>query len=68
MPADSPRIWLAYLWRPIDLLKRYGLSAWQTLRGEREARAAWQREVWLERWLRGIPDQDAADVEPSDRA
>ena len=53
IPPDSPRILLAYLWRPIDLVGRYGLSAWRALRGERGARSAWQREVWLERWLRG---------------
>ena len=58
IPADSPRIWLAYLWRPIDLLGRYGLSAWRALRGERGAQAAWQREVWLERWLRGDEQLD----------
>lgn len=53
IPADSPRIWLTYLWRPIDLLGRYGRTAWRALRGESEAQSAWQREVWLERWLRG---------------
>lgn len=53
IPPESPRVLLAYLWRPIDLIGRYGLSAWRVLRGERGARAAWQREVWLERWLRG---------------
>ncbi|NIV28093.1 MAG: hypothetical protein GWN58_00890 [Anaerolineae bacterium] len=53
IPAGSPWIWLAYLWRPVDLLWRYGLSTWRALRGERGARAIWQREVWLERWLRG---------------
>ena len=58
LPADSPRIWLDYLWRPIDLLRRYGLSAWRTLRGERGAQAAWQREVWLERWLRSDEQLD----------
>jgi hypothetical protein len=58
LPADSPRIWLAYLWRPIDLLRRYGLSAWRALRGERGAQAAWQREVWLERWLRSDEQLD----------
>ncbi len=53
IPPESPRIWLTYLWRPIDLLGRYGRTAWRALRGEREAQTAWQREVWLERWLRG---------------
>ena len=61
IPADSPRIWLAYLWRPIDLLGRYGLSAWRALRGEQRAQAAWQREVWLERWLRS--DEQLDDLE-----
>jgi hypothetical protein len=58
LPARSPRIWLAYLWRPVDLLGRYGLSAWRALRGERGAQAAWRREVWLERWLRGDAPPD----------
>jgi hypothetical protein len=53
VPADSPRIWLTYLWRPVDLLRRYGRSAWGALRGDPAARAAWDREAWLERWLRG---------------
>jgi hypothetical protein len=61
IPADSPRIWLTYLWRPIDLLGRYGLSAWKALRGERGARAAWQRDVWLERWLRSDADRDGVE-------
>ncbi len=52
IPSDSPRIWLAYLWRPIDLVVRYGPLAWRMLRGEREASVAWERELWLERWLR----------------
>lgn len=51
--ADSPAIWLLYLWRPVDLLRRYGKGAWSALRGDPAARAAWQREAWLERWLRG---------------
>lgn len=53
IPEDSPRIWLAYLWRPVDLVGRYGRTALRALRGERGSRAAWQREVWLERWLQG---------------
>ncbi len=59
IPADSPWIWLCYLWRPVDLLWRYGLSFWRVLRGERAAQAIWQREVWLERWLRAdhLPDE-----------
>ncbi len=52
IPADSPRIWLTYLWRPVDLLRRYGWFAWGFLRGDRAAREAWNREAWLERWLR----------------
>jgi hypothetical protein len=51
IPADSPRIWLAYLWRPLHLLRRHGRSTWGALRGERRALEAWQRESWLERWL-----------------
>lgn len=52
IPLDSPRIWLTYLRRPLDLLRRYGGSAWGMLRGERAARAAWAQEAWLEHWLR----------------
>jgi hypothetical protein len=63
IPANSPRIWFAYLWRPIDLLGRYGLSAWRALRGEPGARAAWQREVWLERWLRTDAHLDEVEDE-----
>lgn len=51
IPADSPRIWLTYLQRPVDLLRRYGSSVWGVLCGAPDARAAWQREVWLQRWL-----------------
>ena len=57
IPVSSPRIWLAYLWRPIDLLARYGPSALRALLGKRTARIAWRREVWLERWLRGEPTE-----------
>ena len=59
IPADSPWLWLCYLWRPVDLLWRYGLSIWRALSGERRAQAVWQREVWLERWLRAdhLPDE-----------
>lgn len=53
IPANSPLIWLAYLWRPLDLIGRYGRTALRALGGEQEAQSAWQREVWLERWLRG---------------
>jgi hypothetical protein len=52
VPADSPRIWLAYLWRPLDLLGRYGKSVWYLARGQRAASEAWAREAWLEEWLR----------------
>ena len=51
VPVNSPRIWLTYLWRPIDLLRRYGQATWGALRAEPAARAAWERDVWLERWL-----------------
>jgi hypothetical protein len=50
---DSARIYLTYLWRPVDLLRRYGHSTWQAVRGDPVERAAWQREAWLEQWLRG---------------
>lgn len=51
VPPGSLRMWLAYVWRPVDLLRRYGRTAWGMLRGERAARLAWQREAWLEQWL-----------------
>jgi hypothetical protein len=50
--ADSPRIWLMFLWRPVDLLRQYGVTAGGFLWGSRSARAAWRREAWLERWLK----------------
>lgn len=52
IPADSPRIWLAYLWRPLDLLLRYGRSTWSLLRRQHASQNAWRREAWLEEWLR----------------
>jgi len=61
LPEKSPRIWMTYFWRPIDLLRRYGLSAWRALRGEQGTQAAWRRELWLERWLRGVPDLNEED-------
>lgn len=51
VPADSARIWLTFLWRPLNLLRQYGVAAWGVLWGSRSARAAWQREAWLEHWL-----------------
>jgi hypothetical protein len=53
VPASSPRIWLTYLWRPIDLLQRYGSAVWHTLRREPSATAAWGQTAWLQLWLRG---------------
>jgi hypothetical protein len=53
VPAGSPRIWLTYLRRPVDLLRGHGRTAWDAIRGDRSARVAWSREVWLEEWLRG---------------
>jgi hypothetical protein len=52
IPADSPRIWLAYLWRPVDLLIRYGRSTWHLLRRQQASQIAWSREAWLEEWLK----------------
>jgi hypothetical protein len=51
IPVNSPRIWLTYLRRPVDLIQRYGRSAADALWGDPGARAAWGREAWLERWL-----------------
>lgn len=56
IPADSPWIWLTYLWRPLDLLVRYGRSTWHLLRRRHASQAEWTREAWLEEWLRtGLP-------------
>jgi hypothetical protein len=52
IPPDSPRIWLTYLLRPLDLLRRYGRGAWRALRGDPAPQEAWRREAWLEQWLR----------------
>jgi hypothetical protein len=59
IPADSPRIWLYYLWRPMELLRRYGLDAWFALRGRQAERHAWAREVWLENWFKA--EEESAD-------
>ncbi len=53
IPARSPFIWLAYAWRPFDLLRKHGGRMWRVLQDDRSARSAWTAEVWLERWLRG---------------
>jgi hypothetical protein len=53
VPAHSPRVWLLYLHHPLSLLRRYGRSLWRLLRADPAARATWDREAWLERWLRG---------------
>ena len=58
IPADSPRIWLTYLWRPVDLLRRYGSVAWQALRYDTPVHEAWDREAWLERWLQ--PEEETS--------
>jgi len=60
IPADSPRIWLAYLRRPVDLLRRYSRTIWGVLRGSRKARAAWQQEAWLQSWLAAEGQQGRA--------
>lgn len=52
IPANSPRIWLAYLWRPLDLVSRYGRSTWHLVRRQQVSEAAWSRESWLEEWLK----------------
>jgi hypothetical protein len=52
IPVDSPRIWLAYLWRPLDLVLRYGRSTWRLLGRQQVSQAAWTRELWLEEWLK----------------
>jgi hypothetical protein len=52
VPIDSPRVWVAYVRRPLDLLLRHGRAVWHVLRGDPAAQEAWEREAWLERWLR----------------
>ena len=56
IPARSPIIWLAYAWRPFDLLRKHGGTMWRVLRGEGTARSAWTADVWLERWRQGPRD------------
>jgi hypothetical protein len=51
IPTNSPRIWLTYLWRPLDLVMRYGRSTWRLLRRQQASQVAWSREAWLEAWL-----------------
>jgi hypothetical protein len=46
-----PALRLVYL--SIGLLRRYGKGTWGALRGDPASREAWEREVWLERWLCG---------------
>lgn len=68
IPADSPRIWLTYLRRPVDLLRRYGGTVWATLGGcatrgystpgQQTARMAWEQEAWLQQWLRADAQRD----------
>jgi hypothetical protein len=58
IPAHSARIWLTYLLHPIALLRRYGKASWAVLRHDQAARAVWDREVWLERWLRGGDEEE----------
>jgi hypothetical protein len=53
VPAGSPRVWLTYLWRPVDLLQRYVPVLWHTLRREPAANAAWSQTAWLQLWLQG---------------
>jgi hypothetical protein len=52
IPAGSPRLWLAYLSRPLTLLCQYGPAVWQAYRGEPSARSAWEFDLWLQQWLR----------------
>jgi len=51
VPAGSPRLWLFYLWRPMDLAWRFRYELWAMLRRDTETRTALRREAWLERWL-----------------
>jgi hypothetical protein len=52
IPVESPLVWLTYLWRPLDLLLRYGRSTWNVLRRQQASQVAWSREAWLEEWLK----------------
>ena len=51
--VNAPRVWLSYLWQPIDLLRRYGSATWRLIRRDRASQADWNREIWLQRWLEG---------------
>ncbi len=64
IPARSPLIWLAYARRPIDLLRKHGEAMWHVLRGKEAARAAWNSEVWLERWLHGPDGANGGESPP----
>ena len=51
LPDGSPLVALCYIWRPLDLLQRYGRQVWRLLRGEETTRQAWHRMRELEVWL-----------------
>jgi hypothetical protein len=50
--AKSPRIWLMYLWRPIDLLARYGRSLVAVIRRDPKVARTLVQQARLEEWLR----------------
>lgn len=51
MPLRSPLLWLTYLRRPLDLLRRHRSAVWLGLHGDPVVKATWDRELWVERWL-----------------
>jgi hypothetical protein len=51
VPVGSPRIWLTYVWRPIDLVLRYGRSLVAIIRRDPGAHTTWAQQTWLEEFL-----------------
>jgi hypothetical protein len=63
LPPNSARVYLTYLWRPLDLLLRRAPVTLSVLRGKPAARVQWDRQLWIERWLQGeiTADRDRSD-------
>jgi hypothetical protein len=53
LPVGSPLVWLAYLWRPFDVLWRRGRQVVGLLPEYHEARSARARKAGLQKWLAG---------------
>ncbi len=52
--SPGPRLWLTYLWRPFDLLRRRGLTLLQLFTGKRDMRLLWNQQIEIERWLQAL--------------